>query len=99
AEECLPYVKSNPTIHYGRLCENYLDPNYEPGALQELRAVVLDSLDIGYNLATHTGYGFRNVMSVGDSNITNADALAMTNGNRLTNFYAVNCTSNAIDFP
>jgi hypothetical protein len=99
AEECLPYVKSDPAMGYGRLYENYLDPSYEPGALQLTRARALDSLEVGYNLAVHCGHGFRNVMSLGDSNATNADFLALNNGNRLINFYAVDCTSNAIDYP
>jgi hypothetical protein len=60
---------------------------------------VLTALNGGYNLAVHVGHGFRNVMSVGDSSITNADALALANGNRLSNVYAIDCTSNAIDFP
>src|SRR5262245_3761041 len=98
-EECLPYVKSNLSMRYGRLYENYLEPSYEPGALQLLRRAALDSLRAGYNMAIHCGHGFRNVMSLGDSSIGNADAMALTNGNRLTNFYAVDCTSNAIDFP
>jgi hypothetical protein len=32
-------------------------------------------------------------------NLTITDVAALTNGSRLTNLYAVNCTSNAIDFP
>src|SRR4029078_11465491 len=38
-------------------------------------------------------------MSVGDATITNADVGSLSNGNRLSNLYAANCTSNAIDFP
>ena len=71
-----------------------------PGALPETREAVLDSLNRGYNVAVHIGHGYRNVMSVGDrQSLTTRDALALTNGNRLTNLYAINCTSNAIDFP
>ena len=98
-EECLPQVDANPSMRFGRLYENYLDPAYRPGALQIKRRRVLDSLNVGYNMAVHCGHGFRNVMSAGDSNITIADAQALANGNKLTNFYAVDCTSNAIDFP
>ena len=47
----------------------------------------------------HIGHGYRTVMSVGDDNLTSNDASALTNGNRLINLYATNCTSNAIDFP
>ena len=67
--------------------------------LELTRRRALDSLDVGYNMAVHIGHGFRNVMSLGDSNATNADFQSLTNGNRLTNMYAVDCTSNAIDYP
>jgi hypothetical protein len=98
-EEVLPFLQSNPSIHYQRLYENHLDIRWEPGALLESKQLVLDSLSRGYNIAVHVGHGFRNVMSVGDANLTNADALTLSNGDRLTNLYAINCTSNAIDFP
>jgi hypothetical protein len=98
-EEVLPSLKTNPSIHYQRLYENHLDNRWEPGSLQETKQLVLDSLSRGYNISVHVGHGFRNVMSCGDANLTNADALALTNGNKLTNLYAINCTSNAIDFP
>jgi hypothetical protein len=99
AEQCLPHLQFNPAIHYARLYQRPADPRWEPGALQETRAVVRDSLNAGYNVATHIGHGYRNVMSCGDENLTNEDALGLTNGNKLINLYASNCTSNAIDFP
>jgi len=100
AEETLPYVKSKPGIHYARLYQNYTYSGFEPGALPETRSAVLDSLDHGYNMSVHIGHGYRNVMSLGGgNNLVNTDALALSNGNRLTNLYSINCTSNAIDFP
>ena len=99
SEAILPYLDANPALHYGRLYENYTDARWKPGALQELKSVVVDSLNRGYNISVHTGHGYRNVMSCGDDNLTNNDALGLTNGNRLTNMYAIDCTSNAIDFP
>ena len=99
AEDLLPYLDANPALHYGRLYENYTDPRWKPGALQELKSVVVDSLDRGYNIGVHIGHGFRNVMSCGNDNLTNDDALGLTNGNRYCNMYAIDCTSNAIDFP
>jgi Peptidase family C25/FG-GAP-like repeat/Propeptide_C25 len=98
-EEVLPSLRTNPSIHYQRLYENYLDPRWEPGALHETRQLVADSLSRGYNVAVHVGHGFRNVMSCGDANFTNGDALGLMNGSKVTNLYAINCTSNAIDFP
>ncbi len=99
AEACLPSLRSHPALRYARLYENYLDPRWEPGALQEKHARVVDSLSAGYNVAVHVGHGYRNVASCGDSNFTNADATALTNGLRYANTYMANCTSNAIDFP
>jgi Peptidase family C25 len=98
-EEVLPYVDLNACVRSARLYENYLDSKWRPGATQERRAYVIDSLNSGYNIAVHVGHGYRNVMSVGDDNFSNSDALALTNGRRLTNLYAIDCTSNAIDFP
>ncbi|HEY2953796.1 MAG TPA: C25 family cysteine peptidase [Candidatus Eisenbacteria bacterium] len=99
AEQVVPYVQASPARHLVRLYENYADTTWKPGALPENRQAVLDSLDRGYNLAVHIGHGYRNVMHVGDATIDNTDAGGLTNGNRLINLYAINCTSNAIDFP
>ncbi len=100
AEECLPSLRDHEGIRYVRLYENNTDPLYEPGAYPETKQAVIDSLDRGYNVAVHIGHGYRNVMAVGHGeNLDNGNALALTNGNRLFNLYATNCTSNAIDFP
>ncbi|MBI1797228.1 MAG: VCBS repeat-containing protein [Candidatus Eisenbacteria bacterium] len=99
AEEVLPSLQANPAIHYLRQYQNYTDPRWQPGSLPESRQVVLDSLNAGYNMEIHIGHGYRNVMSCGDANLTNSDALGLTNGNRLMNLYAIDCTSNAIDYP
>uniref|UniRef100_A0A832MJU2 T9SS type A sorting domain-containing protein n=1 Tax=Eiseniibacteriota bacterium TaxID=2212470 RepID=A0A832MJU2_UNCEI len=98
-EEVLPLLDTHPTVRYARLYENHLDARWRPGALLETRQRVLDSLNVGYNMAVHIGHGYRNVMSVGDASLTNQDAISLANGNRLFNLYAINCTSNAIDFP
>lgn len=98
-EEILPYFQGNACSHFTRLYENYTDSRWLPGALQESRQRVIDSLNVGYNLAVHVGHGYRNVMSVGDDNLSSGDAQNLHNGNRLMNLYAINCTSNAIDFP
>jgi hypothetical protein len=99
AEEVVPFVTAVPGLHAARLYQNHLDPRWDPGAIELTKARAVDSLDVGYNLAVHIGHGFRNVMSVGDANLETGDALGMSNGTRLTNIYAINCTSNAIDFP
>jgi peptidase C25-like protein/VCBS repeat protein len=97
SESVLPSIKTNAALRYGRLYQNYTDPQWEPGALPESRQAVIDSLNTGYNLAMHVGHGFRDVASCGDANLTSQDAIALQNGNRLTNTYMANCTSNAID--
>ena len=97
--DVLPILDTAPQIGYGRLYENYTDARWRPGALRETRLAVIDSLNRGYNIAVHVGHGYRTVMSCGDDNLTSNDAFALTNGNRLINMYAIDCTSNAIDFP
>jgi hypothetical protein len=98
-EEVLPSLQADAGTHYLRLYQNYTDPRWSPGSLNETAQTVLDSLSAGYNMAVHVGHGYRNVMSCGDATIDNTAALALTNGNRLTNLYAIDCTSNAIDYP
>lgn len=98
-EEVLPTFNGHPEFHVARLYENYTEPTYTPGALQETKQAVLDSLDRGYGIAVHVGHGYRNTMSVGSGTLDNGDASGLTNGNRLINLYAIDCTSNAIDFP
>ena len=97
--DLLPILDTVPWIHSARLYENYTDARWRPGALRETQAIVLDSLNRGYNVAVHVGHGYRNSMECGDVSITNAEASALTNGDRLTNLYAINCNSTAIDYP
>ncbi len=99
AEEVLPTLDLRPDLHVVRLYENYTDSIYRPGALQETKQAVIDSINNGFNIVVHVGHGYRNIMSVGNESLDNSNALAATNGNRLMNLYAINCTSNAIDFP
>jgi hypothetical protein len=97
--DLLPILDTVPRVHSARLYENYTDARWRVGAIRETRAAVVDSLNRGYNIVLHVGHGYRNVMSVGDDNLTNADATGLTNGDRLTNLYAINCNSTAIDYP
>ena len=97
-QDLLPILDTAPHLHVARLYQNYTDPRWRPGSVPETRAAVFDSLALGCNIAVHLGHGYREVMSCGDANLTNVDVHALTNGDRLMNFYAINCTSNAIDF-
>jgi hypothetical protein len=97
-QDQMPVFDTTPNLHVARLYQNHTNPAWRPGALHETRAGVLDSLQIGYNLAMHVGHGYRDVMSCGDDNLTINDMQALSNGDRLMNFYGIDCTSNAIDF-
>jgi len=94
----MPILDAVPNMHVARLYQNHTNPAWRPGALHETRAAVYDSLQLGYNIVMHVGHGYREVMSCGDDNLTNPDMHALTNGDRLMNFYAIDCTSNAVDF-
>jgi hypothetical protein len=94
----MPFFDLTPNLHVARLYQNHTNPSWRPGALHETRAAVLDSLQHGYNLTMHVGHGYRDVMSCGDDNLSTYDMQTLTNGDRLMNFYAIDCTSNAIDF-
>ncbi len=99
AEDVLAFSDQNPGLTVKRLYQNYTGPAYRPGALPESKAAVMADLNLGYGLALHVGHGYRNSMSVADQSLVNADASGLTNGNKLFNLYATNCTSAAIDFP
>src|SRR5262245_15720633 len=99
AEDILPFTDLNPGVNVVRLYENYTNPAWRPGAQPENKAAVIAALNTGPGLALHVGHGFRNSMSVGDVTLVNADASGLTNGNKIFNLYAIDCTSSAIDFP
>jgi hypothetical protein len=99
AEDILHFTDQNPGLTVKRLYENNLGLSFRPGALPESKATVMPELNLGYGLALHVGHGFRNSMSVGDVSLVNADASSLTNGNKMFNLYAIDCTSSAIDFP
>jgi len=94
----MPILDSVPNMHVARMYQTYTNPNWRPGSVHETRAAVYDSLQLGYNVVMHVGHGYREVMSCGDDNLSNPDMHALANGDRLMNFYAIDCTSNAIDF-
>jgi hypothetical protein len=99
AEELLPYIDDNPAVRTVRFYQNDTSTVWRPGVRKETRQAVYDSLNRGYGVSVHIGHGYRNVMSIADGNLYNPDVMALANGDRLTALYAVNCTSNAIDFP
>jgi hypothetical protein len=99
AEDILPFTDLNPSVNVTRLYQNYTNPAYRPGSLPESKAAVIPQLNAGPGLALHIGHGYRNSMSCGDATLVNNDAAALTNGSKIFNLYAIDCTSSAIDFP
>jgi hypothetical protein len=69
-----------------------------PGSVDENRVAVIDSLNNGFNHVIHIGHGFRFNMEVGDASLTNPDADALTNGNKLSCLYFLNCTGAAYTY-
>ncbi|UCF79189.1 MAG: VCBS repeat-containing protein [Candidatus Eiseniibacteriota bacterium] len=84
-----------PVFDVTRLYENYL---CYLGSLQETKQGITDSLNVGFGLAEQIGHGYRNIMSVGDATMTNADIDALVNGTRAGIVLGENCTSAAFDF-
>ncbi len=68
-----------------------------PGSTKITKAASLAAMNAGTNFVNHIGHGFRYNMSVGNASIVNADADAMTNGNRTFILYLLNCTALAYD--
>ncbi len=89
--------RMTPDMKPRRMYENYTAYD-SVGAVQLLRAALIDTLNKGCGIFHHVGHGFRNTMSVGDAALTNPDAEGMSNGDKLWLLYSINCTSNAIDF-
>ena len=70
-----------------------------PGSLPEHVDIILPDLTNRAHILYHVGHGFRYTMSCGNGPIVTSNALALNNGlDHLFNFYALNCTSCAIDF-
>ncbi len=70
-----------------------------PGSLPETITDTLNDMETRAHILHHVGHGYRYTMSVGDGSIVSDQVEALTNGlDHLINFYALNCTSCAIDF-
>jgi hypothetical protein len=86
---------TDPALDVVRLYEteeNYTDATHED------YATAIDSLNAGFNHVIHVGHGFRFNMSVGDRSVMNTDADVMTNGDKLSNLYLLNCTAVAFNY-
>lgn len=83
-----------PGLGLARQYETYYS---YPGATSLTKPSALAALQGGANLVNHIGHGFRYNMSVGTASIVNADAEALTNGDRTFVLYLLNCTALAFD--
>ncbi|HEU4928451.1 MAG TPA: C25 family cysteine peptidase, partial [Candidatus Krumholzibacteria bacterium] len=80
---------NDPSLSIDKMYENYTP---YPPAVQETAAGVIAALNQGYDHVNHVGHGFRFNMSVGQGSVVNSDADALTNANRYSNLYLLNCT-------
>jgi hypothetical protein len=80
----------HPAVTVERYYENYTEPAYRPGALEETRAAVLAALNGGRNLVLGIGLTTATTeISLGQgAPLTSADALGLTNGPRLSVWFA-----------
>jgi hypothetical protein len=91
-------IQSNPEINVMDIVRAYETDYLWPGSIHESRQQAIDSLNAGFNLVNHVGHGYRFNMHVGDANVVNADADALTNQDRYSNMYLLNCTAVAFDY-
>ncbi len=80
---------NDPALTVDKMYENFIP---YPPATAENYAGVMAALNQGYDHVNHVGHGFRFNMSVGSGSIVNADADVLTNTNRFSNLYLLNCT-------
>lgn len=83
----------------------YWQTRGRPDAEPEVKSNVLDKINAGAGFVHHVGHGDRDRMSIGSQNGTDgngrlltADARGLTNGNKVSVVYAINCNSAAIDY-
>jgi hypothetical protein len=95
AESAIAYLP--PTMEVVKLYQNTGNGSC-PGALEETKQGVVDSLNSGFGLAHHVGHGYINVMSVGDGLLLNPDAVSLSNGHMPSFIVALNCDAAAVDY-
>jgi len=86
---------NTPSITTMKYYENYVP---HPGSFPEDAPTVISALNQGYDQVNDTGHGYRFNMSVGDGSIVNSDADALTNTNRYSNVFLLNCTAVAFTY-
>ncbi|MGD8396681.1 MAG: C25 family cysteine peptidase, partial [Candidatus Eiseniibacteriota bacterium] len=93
AEAALQYLP--PWFKIVRLYEE--SASY-PGSLELTAEAAVDSTNNGFGFILHVGHGYRNIMSMADGSISNADVDNLTNGERAGFVFGINCSSASIDF-
>ncbi len=91
-------IDNNPGINAMDITRAYETDYLYPGSIHESRDQAVDSLNAGFNLVYHVGHGFRFNMHVGNGNVVIADADTLSNRDRLSNMYLLNCTAVAFDY-
>jgi hypothetical protein len=86
---------NNPSFTVSKYYENYVP---HVGSLPESQSSVIAQLNAGWDQVNDTGHGFRFNMSVGDGSVVNSDADALTNTNRYSNIFLLNCTAVAFTY-
>jgi hypothetical protein len=86
---------NNPSLTVSKYYQNYVP---HPGSLPENTSSVITQLNAGWDQVNDTGHGFRFNMSVGDGSVVNSDADALTNTNRYSNLFLLNCTAVAFTY-
>jgi hypothetical protein len=92
------YILSRPSINSMNITRAYETDDLYPGSIHESRQQALDSLSAGFDQVYHIGHGFRFNMHVGDANVAIPDADTLSNRDRYSNMYLLNCTAVAFDY-
>ncbi|HYW68217.1 MAG TPA: C25 family cysteine peptidase, partial [bacterium] len=93
-EPVLPLVP--PEVHTSLVYQNY-EPY--PESFELTAQAALDSLNVGYNIASHVGHGNKDILRCSKNDyVTVQDVDALTNGVDRSGFlWMLNCTSNKIE--
>lgn len=69
-----------------------------PGATELTKEATVAAMNDGRGIVNHLGHGFRYTMSLGNSSLVNADADALSNGERSFVLCMANCAAAAYDY-
>ncbi len=94
-EPGLPFVP--PSIHNARLYQNQAE---FPGSYSLSAQALVDSFNLGYNIAVHVGHGNKDIMRASkDSYLSMSDASELSNGIDKASFlWMLDCSTTAIDY-